>query len=76
MIKSIPKFDGVNFHEWTRSSNDMLQISWPFLCNIIPGLERLEPIPRGSREVEKTTDFDNDSRLILVVREVMIRALK
>ena len=31
MIKMIPTFDGPNYVEWTRSFNDILQITWPFL---------------------------------------------
>ena len=28
MINSIPKFDGTDYAEWSRSFNDILQISW------------------------------------------------
>ena len=60
MIKSIPKFDALRFVEWTRSYNGVLQIPWPFLSKIISGLERREPIPRGSRKGEKnSSDFDD-----------------
>ena len=49
MIKSIPKFDGKDFIEWTRLFNDMLQLSSTFLSKLMYGLER--PIPGiGSRE--------------------------
>ena len=63
IIKMIPRFDGENFIELTRSLNDMLAIVWPFLSKIIYRLERLEPILSGSREGEgNTSDVDdNDS---------------
>ena len=63
MIKTISKFDRENFVEWTRSLNGTLQIAWPFLSKTIYGLERPEPILRGSRERKgNTSDFnDNDS---------------
>ena len=54
MIKMIPKFDGENFVEWTRSFSYVLQISWHFLIKIIYGLKRPEPINRGSREGEES----------------------
>ena len=38
--------------EWSRSSNDILQISWPFLSKIVSGLEKPEPIPRCREERE------------------------
>ena len=31
IIKTIPKIDGENFVEWTRSLSDIVQIAWPFL---------------------------------------------
>ena len=43
MIKIIPTFDGRNYVEWTRSFNDILQITWRFLSKIVSGLERPEP---------------------------------
>ena len=49
IIKTISKFEGENFIEWTKSLNDILQITWPFLSKIISGLERPETILRGSR---------------------------
>ena len=63
MIKTIPKFDGENFVEWTRSFNGILQLSWHFLSKIVSGFERQEPILlRGNREREDTGAFDdNDS---------------
>ena len=30
MIKVIPTIDGRNYVEWTRSFNEILQITWPF----------------------------------------------
>ena len=61
MITTIPKFNGSNFVEWTRSFNDILQIPWPFLSKIVSGLERSESILRekGERE-ENTGDFDGN----------------
>ena len=41
MIKSVPKFDGTIYVEWTRSFNDILQISWLFLSKIVFGLRNL-----------------------------------
>ena len=38
IIKMVPKFDGENFIEWTRSLNDILHIAWPFLSKTINGL--------------------------------------
>ena len=63
IIKTIPKFDGENFVELTRSLNDMLQIAWSFLSNIIYGLQITQPILSEGREgKENTCDFDdNDS---------------
>ena len=46
IIKMIPKFDGENFVEWTRSLTDILQIAWRFQNNIIFGLQKPESIPR------------------------------
>ena len=66
MIKMIPTVDGRNYAELTRSSNDILQTTWPSLSKIIAsGLERLEPILRENKEGEENTrDFDeNDSNL-------------
>ena len=63
IIKTIPKFDGENFFECTRSLIEILHIAWPFLSKIIYRLERPEPILSGSREGEgNTSDLDyNDS---------------
>ena len=41
MINSIPKFDGTDFVEWSKSFNDILQISWPFLDKMVSGLKQL-----------------------------------
>ena len=59
MITSVSKFDGTTYVAWTRSFNDILQISWPFLNKIVPGLEKPEPILRCKEEdpIEKS---DND----------------
>ena len=40
MIEVIPKFDVEICFEWTRSLNDILQIAWSFLRNIIYRLKR------------------------------------
>ena len=53
MVKMIPKFDGRNYIERTRSFNDLLQITWSFQRKIVSELERLEPIFRERREGEK-----------------------
>ena len=50
MINSVPKFDGTNYVEWTKSFNDILQISWPFLSKIISGLKKLEPLLKSREE--------------------------
>ena len=61
MIKMIPTFDRSDFVEWTRSFNDILQISWPFLSKIVH--ERPKPISGEIREGEENnSDFNyNDS---------------
>ena len=41
MINSIPKFDGTDYVEWSRSSHDILKIPWPFLSKIVSGMEKL-----------------------------------
>ena len=50
MINSIPKFDGTDYVEWSRSFNDILQISWPFLSKLVSGLEKFKPMPRSRKE--------------------------
>ena len=61
MIKAIPKFDGGMFVEETRSFNDILQMTWPFLSKMVSGLERPESIPRESiKGVENTSDLDDN----------------
>ena len=62
MIKMIPTFEGRNCLEWTRSFNDILQTTWPFLSKIVSGLKRPEPISReniGGEETARDID-DND----------------
>ena len=59
MINPILKFDGPDYVEWSRSFNDILKISWPFLSNIVPGLEKPEPILR-SREEDPNDNSDGD----------------
>ena len=63
MIKMIPTFDGRNYVEWTRSFNDILQITWPFLSKMVSVLERSEPIPRENKGGEENASDidDNDS---------------
>ena len=62
-IKMIPTFGGRNYVEWTRSFNDILQITWPFLSKLVPECERPEPIPsKNIRGEENASDInDNDS---------------
>ena len=40
MINSIPKFDGTDYVEWSRSLNDILLIFWPFLSKIVSGQKK------------------------------------
>ena len=61
MINSIPKFDGTDFVEWSRSFNDILQISWPFLSKIVSGLKKPELILRGSREEDPIEGSDDET---------------
>ena len=60
MTNSIPKFDGTEFVEWSRSFNDIMQISWPFLSKIVSRLEKSEPILR-SREEDPIDGSDDDT---------------
>ena len=64
MIKTIPKFNGGNFVEWTTSFNDILQMYWSFLSNITSGLEMLVPIPGDGVEKERKI------RVILMIRAI------
>ena len=50
MINSIPKFDGADYVERSRSFDGILQISWPFLSTIVSGLEKPEPLLRNREE--------------------------
>ena len=50
MTNSTPMFDDTDYVEWSRSFNDILQISWPFLRKIVSGLEKPEPILRSREE--------------------------
>ena len=59
MITSVSKFYGTTYVAWTRSFNDILQISWSFLNKIISGLKKPEPIMR-SREEDPIEGSDND----------------
>ena len=58
MVKTIPKFDGGNFVECTRSFNDIIHICWPFLSRIVS--ERPEAIPRENGEGKEHTSSDLD----------------
>ena len=58
MTNSVPKFDGIDYVEWSRSFNDILQISWSFLSKIVSGLEKPKPIS-SSRE-ENTIEGSDD----------------
>ena len=53
--------------EWSRSFNDILQISWPFLSKMVSRLEKPKPIPR-SRE-EDTIEGSNDETGYIDERE-------
>ena len=64
MTNSIPKFDGTDYVEWSRSFNDILQISWPFLSKIVSGMKKSEPIPRRSREGDHIEGSDYDTGYI------------
>ena len=59
MMNSIPRFDDTAYVEWSRSFNDILQISWPFLRKIVSGLKKSEPVLR-SRE-EDPIEGNNDT---------------
>ena len=61
MMNLIPKFDGTDYMEWSRSLNDILQISWPFLSRIV--LEKIKPIPR-SREEDTIEGSDDETGYI------------
>ena len=61
IIKTIPKFGGENFAEWTRYFNDILGLSRTFRSKMISRFERPELILRGSRKREENTcDYDNN----------------
>ena len=49
MMNLIPKFDGTDYVEWSRSLNDILQISWPFLSKIV--LEKLNLSREAGRKI-------------------------
>ena len=63
MINSIPKFDGTDYVECSRSSNDILKISWLFLRKIVSGLKEPEPILR-SREEDPNEGSGDDTGYI------------
>ena len=50
MINSIPKFDGTEYVEWSRSPFNGIQISWRFLSKMASGLKKTEPILRSRKE--------------------------
>ena len=60
-ITTIPKFNGSNYVEWTRSFNNILKIPWPFLSKIVSGLKIAESILRENKEEGKnTSNFDDN----------------
>ena len=61
MINSISKFNGTDYGEWSRSFNDILQISWPFLSKIVSGLKKPEPILRSRQEAPNEGSSDDDT---------------
>ena len=63
MINSIPKIDGTDYVEWSRSFNDILQISCPFLSKTVSGLETPKPIPK-SREEDAIEGSDDETGYI------------
>ena len=67
MVNSIPKIDITEYVKCSRSFNDILQISWPFLSKIVSGLEKPEPIPR--RREEDTIEGSDDETGYIDERE-------
>ena len=59
-INSIPKFDGIDYAEWSRSFNDILQISWPFLSKVVSGLKKTETILRRREEEDPIEGSDDN----------------
>ena len=43
MIRTIPKFDGQNYAEWTRKFLDVTSLAWACIYSIATGLERPQP---------------------------------
>ena len=64
MIHSIPKFDGADYVECSRSFNDILQIYWHFLSKIVTGLDNPEPILRHREE--------GPIRLVIMTRVILM----
>ena len=63
-INLIPKFDGTDYYvEWSRSFNDIPQISWPFLSKVVSALKKTEPILR-SWEEDPNKGSDDDTGCI------------
>ena len=50
--------------EWSRSFNDILQISCSFLSKIVSGLKKTEPILRRSREKDPVEGGDYETGYI------------
>ena len=77
MINSIPKFDSSDYVEWSRSFNDILQISWLFLRKIVSGLEKPKPILRSREEDPiESSDYDTgdiDERELSNVDDMTLR---
>ena len=63
MINSVPKFDGTDYVEWSRSFNDILQISCPFLSKIVSRLKKTKSIPRR-RDEDPTEGSDDETGYI------------
>ena len=64
MINSIPKFDDTDYVEWSRSFNDILQTSWPFLSKIVSVLEKPEPILKVGRKIP--------TRVVMMIQVILI----
>ena len=75
MINPIPKFDGTDFVEWSRSLYDILQISWPFLDKRVSGLKKPEPILRRSREEDPIEGSGYETGILTNVNPPMLMIL-
>ena len=75
MMKSIPKFDGPDYVEWSRLFDDILQIFWHFLSKIVSELKKTESILRR-REEDPNEGRDNDTVILMNVRPPMLMTLR